>query len=33
MLDQLHNRVDRGRWLVELDVVSAPFGNQLLAVG
>src|SRR4051794_1928084 len=29
----MHNRADRGRWLVKLDVVSAPLGKHMFAIG
>ena len=32
LLDHLHNRVDRRLWPVQLDVVAAPVGKQLLAI-
>ena len=32
LLDHLHNRVHRCLWLVELNVVSALLGKELLAV-
>ena len=32
-LDHLHDGADRGRWLVKLDVVSAPVSKHVLAIG
>jgi hypothetical protein len=32
LLDHLHDGPNSGRWLVELDVVAALVGNQLLAM-
>ena len=32
-LDHLHDRADRGRWLVKLDVVSAPLSKHVFAIG